>query len=302
MLGIVLALGASLCWGSGDFLGGLTTRRASLWAVIIGSQAAGLVGAALVTVLTGHAWPGLAVVWPVLLGGVASVIAISCFYEALAIGSMSVVAPISATNAMIPFVVGLALGERPSVAQLAGVVLAAIGVVLVASERARAGDTIGAAALPNEPAIEPAALGARPERRNQRRAIALSLVASVCMGLVLIGYDATARHDALWAMLGGRMSSAVLFVLVFLALRPRVEMRRSAVPFIVAVGLLDTGANGLFALATTRGYLSIVAVIGSVYPVVTVVLAYAVLRERLARHQLAGALATLAGIALIAAG
>ena len=236
MLGIVLALGASLCWGSGDFLGGLTTRRASLWAVIIGSQAAGLVGAALVTVLTGHAWPGLAVVWPVLLGGVASVIAISCFYEALAIGSMSVVAPISATNAMIPFVVGLALGERPSVAQLAGVVLAAIGVVLVASERARAGDTIGAAALPNEPAIEPAALGARPERRNQRRAIALSLVASVCMGLVLIGYDATARHDALWAMLGGRMSSAVLFVLVFLALRPRVEMRRSAVPFIVAVG------------------------------------------------------------------
>ncbi len=302
MLGIVLALGASLCWGSGDFLGGLTTRRASLWAVIIGSQAAGLVGAALVTVLTGHAWPGLAVVWPVLLGGVASVIAISCFYEALAIGSMSVVAPISATNAMIPFVVGLALGERPSVAQLAGVVLAAIGVVLVASERARAGDTIGAAALPNEPAIEPAALGARPERRNQRRAIALSLVASVCMGLVLIGYDATARHDALWAMLGGRMSSAVLFVLVFLALRPRVEMRRSAVPFIVAVGLLDTGANGLFALATTRGYLSIVAVMGSVYPVVTVVLAYAVLRERLARHQLAGALATLAGIALIAAG
>ena len=302
MLGIVLALGASVCWGSGDFLGGLTTRRASLWAVIIGSQAVGLVGAALVTVLTGHAWPGLAAVWPVLLGGVASVIAISCFYKALAIGSMSVVAPISATNAMIPFVVGLALGERPSVTQLAGVVLAAIGVVLVASERARAGETIGAAALPNEPAIAPAALGAHPERRDQRRAIALSLIASVCMGLVLIGYDATARHDALWAMLGGRMSSAVLFALVFLALRPRVEMRRSAVPFIVAVGLLDTGANGLFALATTRGYLSIVAVIGSVYPVVTVVLAYAVLRERLARHQLAGALATLAGIALIAAG
>ena len=302
MLGIVLALGASVCWGSGDFLGGLTTRRASLWAVIIGSQAVGLVGAALVTVLTGHAWPGLAAVWPVLLGGVASVIAISCFYKALAIGSMSIVAPISATSAMIPFLVGLALGERPGTAQLAGIVLAAAGVVLVASERARAGDTIGVAALPNEPAIQPAALGAHPERRNQRRAIALSLLAAVCMGLVLIGYDATARHDALWAMLGGRMSSAVLFVLVFLALRPRVEMRRSAVPFILAVGLLDTGANGLFALATTRGYLSIVAVIGSVYPVVTVVLAYAVLRERLARHQLVGALATLAGIALIAAG
>jgi drug/metabolite transporter (DMT)-like permease len=302
MLGIALALGASVCWGSGDFLGGLTTRRASLWAVIIGSQAVGLVGAALVTVLTGHAWPGFAVVWPVLLGGVASVVAISCFYKALAIGSMSIVAPISATSAMIPFLVGLALGERPGAAQLAGVVLAAVGVVLVASERSRAGDTIGAAALPNEPAIQPAALDPRPDQRNQRRAIALSLLAAVCMGLVLVGYDATAKHDALWAMLGGRMSSAVLFFMVFLALRPHVELRRSAVPFIVAVGLLDTGANGLFALATTRGYLSIVAVIGSVYPVVTVVLAYIVLRERLARHQLAGALATLAGIALIAAG
>jgi len=302
MLGIVLALGASACWGSGDFLGGLTTRRASLWAVVIGSQAAGLLGAALVTVLTGHSWPGLAAVWPVLLGGVASVVAISCFYKALAIGSMSIVAPISATNAAIPFLAGLALGERPSAAQLAGVVLAAAGVLLVASERARAGDTIGAAALPNEPAIVPGALGVPPERRNQRRAIGLSLVASVCMGLVLIGYDATARHDPLWAMLGGRASSAVLFLLLFLALRPRVQVRRSAVPFIVAVGILDTGANGLFALATTRGYLSIVAVIGSVYPVVTVILAYIVLRERLARHQMAGALATLAGIALIAAG
>jgi uncharacterized membrane protein len=307
MLAIVLALGASVGWGSGDFLGGLTTRRASLWAVIIGSQAVGLVGAALVTVLAGHGWPGLHAVWPVLLGGVASVVAISCFYKALAIGSMSIVAPISATNAAIPFLVGLAVGERPSAAQLAGVALAAVGVLLVASERARSGDTIGAAALPNEPAVEPAAL-ARADaprhvpRRNQRRAVVLALVAAVAMGLVLVGYDATARYDALWAMLGGRISSAAVFTIVFLALRPRVEMRRSALPFIVAVGLLDTGANGLFALATTQGYLSLVSVLGAIYPVVTVLLAYGLLRERLAPHQMVGAVGTLAGIALIAAG
>src|SRR5665647_3476988 len=73
MLAIALALGASICWGSGDFLGGLTTRRASLWAVIVGSQAVGLVGATLVIVLAGHGWPGLHAVWPVLLGGLASV-------------------------------------------------------------------------------------------------------------------------------------------------------------------------------------------------------------------------------------
>lgn len=282
MLAIALALGASICWGSGDFLGGLTTRRASLWAVIVGSQAVGLVGATLVVLLAGHGWPGLHAVWPVLLGGLASVVAISCFYKALAIGSMSIVAPISATNALIPFLVGLAAG-------------------------ARAGDTIGVAALPNEPAVEPMAVmaagtAAHVPRRNQRRAIVLALTAAVAMGLVLVGYDATARYDALWAMLGGRISSVAVFTVVFLVLRPRLEMRRSALPFIVAVGLLDTGANGLFALATTQGYLSLVSVLGAVYPVVTVLLAYGLLRERIAPHQMVGAVGTLAGIALIAAG
>ena len=334
MLGIALALGASLCWGSGDFLGGFSTRRASLWAVIIGSQAVGLAGAALVTLGAGHGWPGLQAVWPVMLGGLASVIAISCFYKALAIGTMSIVAPISATNALIPFAVGIAAGERPAAVQLAGVALAAIGVILVAVEPARRGETVGVGALPGEPAVEPEAAQAlfrreappapavpvpapatglpmaavapgdaapRPSRRAQHRAIALALLAAVCMGLVLIGYDATSRYDPLWAMLGGRLSSAVLFAAFFLVLRPRVKLERSALPFIVAVGVLDTGANGLFALATTEGYLSLVAVLGSLYPVVTVLLAFGVLRERIARHQLAGAAATLAGVALIAA-
>ena len=130
----------------------------------------------------------------------------------------------------------------------------------------------------------------------------LALLAAVCMGLVLVGYDATARYDPLWAMLAGRLSSAFIFAVAVLVLRPHVKVERSALPFIVAVGILDTGANGLFALATTEGYLSLVAVLGSLYPVVTVLLAFGVLRERIARHQLAGAAATLAGVALIAAG
>jgi drug/metabolite transporter (DMT)-like permease len=325
MLGIALALGASICWGSGDFLGGLSTRRASLWAVIIGSQAVGLAGAALVTLGTGHGWPGLHAVWPVMLGGFASVVAISLFYKALAIGTMSIVAPISAMNAMIPFAAGIATGERPTSLQLAGVALAAAGVILVAIEPARGDETIGVAALPGGAAVEPAGaatlFGAaegvggagtpagpapsgrapRPARRDQRRAVILALTAAVCMGLVLIGYDATARYDPLWAMLAGRLSSATIFAMLFLALRPHVKVERSALPFIVAVGILDTGANGLFALATTEGYLSLVAVLGSLYPVVTVLLAFGVLRERIAPHQMAGAVATLAGIALIAA-
>lgn len=316
MLTIAFALGASLCWGSGDFLGGLSTRRASLWAVIIGSQAVGLAGAALVTLATGHGWPGLHAVWPVLLGGFASVVAISCFYKALAIGTMSIVAPISATSALVPFAYGLLSGERPAPLQFAGIALVGIGVVLVAIEPARRSETIGAGVLPGGPAVEPEAVdglfrraagagatGAapRPSRHTQRRAILLALVAAVCIGLVLIGYDATARYDPMWAMLGGRLSSATIFVLAFITLRPRVAVKRSAVPFIAAVGLLDTSANGLFAVATTQGYLSIVSVLGALYPVVTVLLAFGILRERIAPHQVAGAAAALAGVALIAA-
>jgi len=297
MVAVALALAASLCWGSGDFLGGLTTRRATLWAVVVGSQAVGLAGAALVVVLAGRPWIGLAGLWPVLLGGLAGSVALMAFYKALAIGTMSIVAPITATSALIPLLWGLAYGERPTELQLAGVALAVGGVLLATTAGPRRGDSVGTGALPGEPAIAPS----DPDERHQRRAVVLALVAAAGIGLMLLGYDGTARYDALWAMLGGRISSACFFTVVLLVLRPRIGMRRAALPGIVAVGVLDTSANGLFALATTQGFLSLVAVVGSLYPVVTVVLAYLVLRERLARHQLVGVAAALGGVALIAA-
>jgi drug/metabolite transporter (DMT)-like permease len=322
MLAVALALAASVSWGSADFLGGLTTRRATLWAVVVGSQAVGLAGAALVVVLAGRPWIGFAGLWPVLLGGLAGSVAVVTFYRALAIGTMSVVAPISATSALIPFVWGLAGGERPTGLQLAGVALAVAGVLLASVEGSRRGAAVGAGTLPGEPAIGsppntaavrcdagvtpdgppdgPPDSGSATSRSQQRRAVALALVAAVGIGIMLLGFDATAKHDPLWAMLGGRLSSACCFAAFLVVLRPRVRIPRSTVAPIVAVGLLDTGANGLFALATTRGYLSLVGVLGSLYPIVTVVLAYLVLRERLARHQLVGVLAALAGVALIA--
>ena len=315
MLAVALALAASLCWGSGDFLGGLTTRRATLWAVVVGSQAIGLAGAVLVVLLTGRPWIGMSGLWPVLLGGIGGSVAIMAFYKALAIGTMSVVAPISATSALIPFLWGLGSGERPGELQLAGVALAVAGVLLVTMERPRRGKRIGVGVVPGEPAIEPpdpgspgseggspgSTPGGVPDRAVQRRAVLLALVAAVVIGVMLLGYDETAKHDALWALLGGRISSACFFTVFLLALRPRIGMQRSALPGIVAVGILDTSANGLFALATTQGFLSLVAVLGSLYPVVTVVLAYLVLRERLARHQMIGVIGALAGVALIAA-
>ena len=321
MLAVALALAASVSWGSADFLGGLTTRRATLWTVVVGSQVVGLAGAALVVVLAGRPWIGFAGLWPVLVGGLAGSVAIVTFYRALAIGTMSVVAPISATSALIPFLWGLAGGERPTGLQLVGVALAVAGVLLASVEGSRRGAGVGAGTLPGEPALglslpAPArhgieatgdgssdgrlGSGSAASRSQQRRAVLLALVAAVGIGIMLVGFGATAKHDALWAMLGGRLSSACCFAAFLAILRPRVRIPRSTVAPIVTIGLLDTAANGLFALATTRGYLSLVAVLGSLYPVVTVVLAYFVLRERLARHQLVGVLAALAGVALIA--
>ncbi len=282
MLAVALALSASLCWGSGDFLGGLTTRRATLWAVILGSQVVGLTGAIAVVILAGRPWIGFAGLWPVLLGSIAGSIALMAFYKALAIGTMSIVAPITATSALVPFAWGIAAGERPGLWQLVGVAVAVAGVLVVTIERPRR----------DAPAAD---------RATQRRAALLAVVAAAGIGLMLIGYDQTAKHDALWAMLGGRISSACFFAIVLLVLRPRIGLKRAALPGIVAVGIFDTAANGLFSLATTQGYLSIVGVIGSLYPVTTVVLAYVVLRERLERRQLFGVLAALAGVAVIAA-
>ena len=310
MLAVALALAASLCWGSGDFLGGLTTRRATLWAVVVGSQSVGLAGAALVVMLADRPWIGFAGLWPVLLGGLAGSVALMAFYKALAIGTMSIIAPITATSALIPFLWGLAGGERPGELQLAGAAFAVAGVLLATTVGSRRGETVGTGALPGEPAIAPpdpashdsrtGPRGGVPDRAQQRRAVLLALVAAVGIGIMLIGFDGTAKYDPLWAMLGERISSACFFTVFLLAVRPRIGMKRSALPGIVAVGVLDTGANGLFALATTQGYLSIVGVLGSLYPVTTVVLAYVVLRERLARHQLVGVLTALAGAALIA--
>jgi len=289
MLGIVLALGAAVCWGSGDFLGGLSTRRASLWAVVAGSQLVGLAAAAAAVLASGRPWPGIAALWPIFIGGLAGAVAIATFYKALAIGTMSIVAPITASSAVVPMMVGLGRGERPSPLQVTGIVLAALGVLLAASDR-QAGE---------EEVVSTSGPGSASQRR---RSIMLALVAALGIGLMLVGYDASAEHDALWAMFGGRCASACFFAAFFLAVRPSLRAPRAVIPLIIGVGLLDTGANGFFAFATTYGLLSLVAIIGSLYPVVTLILAYTLLHERIARHQQIGVVAALAGVALISGG
>jgi drug/metabolite transporter (DMT)-like permease len=279
VLAVALALTASLAWGSSDWIAGVWTRRTSLSGVILVTQIAGLVFTATFAAVRGHGLPGADVLLPGMLAGVASVVAIASFYKGLSIGIMSIVAPISATGVVVPVTVGLLRGDRPSIIQAAGMGVAALGVLLATSERSA---------------------GKRPA--PSRFSIGLALLAAFSIGVAYVGMDLAAAHDPAWGVFVLRCTSAVVFGAVLVARRPSLNLTLGAVPLLILVGLGDNLANSLFSLATTHGYLSVVAVLGYVYPAFTVVLAHLFSNERLARWQLAGIAAALAGAGAIAVG
>jgi drug/metabolite transporter (DMT)-like permease len=282
MLAIALGLGSALSWGLGDFIAGLQSRRHHVLAVLAVSQVAGTAALGLLVVATGGELPGgTAALWAI-GASVGGMLALLAFYSALATGTMSLVAPISASGAALPVAVGVSLGERPSAVQWAGVALAMAGVVAAAREPPH-GDEERAA--------------------SHRRAVALALFAAVGFGAFFLGIDrATQTADPLPATLVGRMCSVTLALASVVAMRPALPRARAAIGLILLAGLLDAGANALYALATTEGLLSVVSVLGSLYPAVTVILARLVLAERIAWWQSVGIGATLAGVGLIAAG
>jgi drug/metabolite transporter (DMT)-like permease len=282
MLAAVLALASSLSWGLSDFLGGLQSRRNHVLAVMLLSQAlalAILVAAVLAGAPTEH--DAASTAWAASVG-LLGLLGLLAFYRALAIGTMSIVAPISATGVAIPVLVGLASGERPGALQVAGIALACAGVVLAAREAPS--DDVEA-------------------RRASRASIGLALIAAVGFGTFFAGIDrAEETGDVAWVLLAARTADVALLVTAALVVRPAIPRAPVTLAAIAAVGVFDLLANLLFVLATGRGLLSVVGVIGSLYPAVTVILARFVLHERLSRTQNAGVLITLAGVVALAAG
>jgi drug/metabolite transporter (DMT)-like permease len=276
MLALGLALAASVAWGTADFLGGLKSRLLPLVVVIGGSQ---LIGLALVaTLLVGRgSLPGSRTLFWASLGGTTALIGLGAFYRGLAIGTMSIIAPVSASGAAIPVAIGLARGERPSTYALVGIGLAMIGVMLASAE--------------------PSASG----RPSMSRGIPFALAAALGFGFFFFALSrASAGGQALEAAFSMRLVTAPMMVVAALVLRPSLRMPPVEVGWIILIGLLDAGANVLYAFATTHGLLSLVSVVGSLYPVTTVMLAQAVLREHVSDHQRVGIALALAGVALIA--
>jgi drug/metabolite transporter (DMT)-like permease len=277
---VALGLASSLAWGFADFFGGLQSRKRPLLAVLVVGQTAGLALIALVALIRGEGVPeaGTWLLWA-MGGGLLGIVGLAAFYRGLATGNMGVVAPISATAAIVPLVFGLATGERPSALQGVGVALAIGGVALASLEHD--GPVTGGGRI---------ATGA-----------GLAIIAALGFGSFFVATDQASDVDAVWTILFARVASASLMWCATLATRTQLPDAR-ALPALMLIGVLDTGANLLFALASTLGLVSVVAVLASVYPVVTVLLARIVLGERLHALQRVGAVGALVGAAVISVG
>jgi drug/metabolite transporter (DMT)-like permease len=292
----VLALLSSLLWGAADFLGGTVSRRFHPLAVVGGSQAMGLLGLLVVAALVGELDSGLGYLPWGIAAGLVGLVALASFYTALATGTMGVVAPVAALGVVVPVVVGIVAGESPSAGQLVGIVVAVAGVVLAAGPQASG---VAAHGVRNG---SPGRRSRSPSPRRSPSPLVLAAVAAVGFGLVLVLVAGGSRHSAVMTLLAMRVSSVSTLAVLALRLRTVGGLRRGQIGVLAAIGAGDTLANAAYAVATHSGLVSVTAVLASLYPAVTVLLAFGVHGERMRPVQNTGVVVTLAGVALIAAG
>lgn len=282
----LLALVAALAYGTGDFFGGLAARRIPPAAVVVRSNAVGLVGLLVALPIVGYDDVAPRDLVAGALGGTAGAVGVLLLYRGLSQGTMSLVAPITAAlSAVVPVTAGVADGERPSVVAMVGIPLALAAIVLLSRDPDGAGSGAG---------LSPALL-------------ATSIGSGLGFGLFFVAVDQAGDDAGLWPVVAGRGASVSIF-LVVAAVSSAARVGDSAArggrlpALLVACGLLDAGANALFLLATHEGMLTLVAVIGALYPASTLLLARVVLDERLARPQLGGVALAAVAVALVSAG
>ena len=288
-MGIVLGLLAAISYGASDFAGGLASRRAGALTVVVTSQ---LTGVVLLLAALPFAWAGgptaPAFAWgaPAGLAGGAGVVLL---YRGLAIGRMSVVAPITALlAASVPVLIGLVQGERPSVGAAMGVAIALVAIVLVSS-----------AADPPDHVITDAPPG---DALLRRPGLLEALGSGTGFGLFFALLGQVQGGGAVWPLLASKSASLTMLLCLALARRAALRPPAGTLRLIVVAGALDMAANGAFLLATRASLLSVASVLTSLYPATTILCARVVLRERLTRVQATGLALAAAGVILITLG
>jgi len=281
MTAAVLALFASMSWGTSDFLAGLESRRSTAWTAALGGQIVASVALLALLAVTAPPRPELAALAAPAVGGAIGGLGVVLQYRALALVHMSVVSPIIAGAALVPVLWGAAAGERPSPLQAAGIACTLAGIVLISRRERRA---------------------AEQPRSLDRGGVLLALLAAVAFGLFLVALDHGGEAGALYTVTAARTTAVLTLAAVVVIIRPAIRLRRRGVPALLAVGLLIVAANLLFASATTYGYLSIVGVLGWLNPAITMAWAAVLLGERLRPLQVVAAVLVFSGIVCITAG
>ncbi|MFI1650136.1 EamA family transporter [Streptomyces avidinii] len=285
----LFALATAVLWGLADFGGGLLTRRIPALTVVVVSQIVAVVVLGAVVMGTGawrEAGPQL---WFAVGAGLVGPVAMLSFYKALALGPMGVVSPLGSLGVVVPVTAGLMLGERPGLGQFAGIAVAVVGIVLAGGPELRGAPV-------------------------QRQAVILTLVAAFGFGAVmaLIAEASTTVTGLFLALFVQRVTNVTVGGAALWAQTrrgipalpagtgPRVLW--GLLPALAFVGLADVAANGTYSIAAQNGPVTMAAVLSSLYPVITALAAFAVLKERLRTVQAAGAGLALAGTVLLAAG
>jgi drug/metabolite transporter (DMT)-like permease len=282
VLAALLALAASFTWGTSNYLAGVETRTHSVWQVTALSQIAAAAASAVALVAARQAPPGGWDLLLLIITGIATAAGLVMFYKALAIGTMSVVAPIIAAQVLIPVTAGILLGERPGLHAYAGMVVTVGGVVLIS----------------RTPLNEKLSRSAE-HHRAARRAVILAVLTAVCWGFMLLIYGTVGKGSPIWTVFDTRVTSAAVLAAWVLLSGRGLTLRGENLPVLAAIGILLAVANFLFIVASGIGYLSVTSILGSLSPVVVTAYAQVLLHERLAPRQWAGFVAVFAGIVLL---
>ncbi len=277
-MGAILGLLAAVTYGVCDFTAGVGSRRGSPSAVTVIEQAFGLAVIAIVVLVTAPQSPTAATLWWGALSGVGSGFGTVALIRGLSSGAMSVVAPVSAVlAAVIPAIVGVAIGERLSAVTLAGVALAVPAILLVSLQSDRVHGRSG-------------------------RSVVAGLIAGGGFALLFIALDQAGTSAGAWPLLPGQAVAEGIVIVLALQMRPSPGSWRVSLPFGAIAGILGGTATILYLAATGGGQLAVVAVLTSLYPAVTVLLARFGLHERFGRVQGAGLLLAAIAIGMITAG
>lgn len=278
-MAILLAALCAVTYGLADYAGGRASRSVASTIVTLLGQATSLVLVVIGLAIIGTPMASAHDLWWGAAGGAAGGLALIAFYQALSRGAMTVVAPTTAViSAVLPVIVGLALGERPSGTAVVGIVVACLAVALVSG-----------------------AIGTR-HQETKFSTVVLAAVAGVGFGFIFVAFARTADDSGLWPLVSARAASLPVVAIVVGATRPGRGALRSVIWLVLASGVLDMAANTFYLEASHRGLLSIVAVISSMYPVSTVCLAFGLDHERVSKTQAVGLACAATALALVSLG